>query len=158
MLGPSHVLLLPASEAEVVEAGKVPGSKRMTTLPCKVIILEQGNPNWPAEVWALLNGAQWAQGVQGMIRTCIKGKIPTGQICSTSLPSFSCCHQCCRSYSRRSPWMFNLGRTLTGGQLHPGRPEWKYQNTSSSLCTQNCKPGPRSAPRCPRAPLQGRSW
>jgi len=103
VLGPSHVLLLPASVAEVVEAGKV-----------------------PAEVWALLNGAQWAQGVQGMIRT--------------SLPSFSCCHQCCRSYRRRSPWMFNLGRTLTGGQLHPGRP------------------GPRSAPRCPRAPLQGRSW
>ena len=40
VLGPSHVLLLPASEAEVVEAGKVPGSKRMTTLPCKDIILE----------------------------------------------------------------------------------------------------------------------
>ena len=37
VLGPSHVLLLPASVAEVVEAGKLPGSKRMTTLPCKVV-------------------------------------------------------------------------------------------------------------------------
>ena len=59
-----------------------------------------------------------------MLRTCIKGKIPTGQISSTSLP---CCHQCCRSYRRRSPWMFNLGCTLTGGQLHPGCPEWNIK-------------------------------
>ena len=27
------------------------------------ISLEQGNPNWPAEVGALLHAAQWAQGV-----------------------------------------------------------------------------------------------
>ena len=35
VLSPPHMLLLPASVAEVVEAGEVPGSKRMTTLPCK---------------------------------------------------------------------------------------------------------------------------
>ena len=73
-------LVLGLSVAEIVEAGEVPGSKKMTTLSCRL----GSNGSWPRKYKITCKSRdpascwQWAQGVLGMICTCIRGKIPTG--------------------------------------------------------------------------------
>ena len=67
VLRPPHVLLLPASVAEVVEAGEVPGSRRYQVL--RMQSESQGDLGYfelkwePAEVGPLLHAAEGAQSV-----------------------------------------------------------------------------------------------
>ena len=124
------------SVAEVVEAGEVPGSKKMTTLSCSL-----GSYNsWPRKYKITCKSRdpascwQWAQGVLGMICTCIRGKIPTG----ADLFNLICPH---------SPAVVRVPRgvilaafTLTGGQLHPACPEWKFKTPSTTNKDYTCTP------------------
>ena len=69
VLRPPHVLLLPASVAEVVEAGEVPGSRRYQLLRMKeenqgdLDYFKQKTKWKPAEVGALLHAAEGAESV-----------------------------------------------------------------------------------------------
>ena len=124
------------SVAEVVEAGEVPGSKKMTTLSCSL-----GSYNsWPRKYKITCKSRdpascwQWAQGVLGMTCTCIRGKIPTG----ADLFNLICPHS--SAVVRVPRGVILAAFTLTGGQLHPACPEWKFKTPSTTNKDYTCTP------------------